>query len=65
MIGLPNGTRVWLACVITDLCNGFDGIAGLVRTKLVEDAFSPGPIAWRVFYCHLFDVCRSQSSLVP
>jgi transposase len=40
MIGLPNGARVWLACGVTDLRNGFDGLAGLVQTKLAEDPFS-------------------------
>ena len=40
MIGLPSGVRVWLACGVTDLRNGFDGLAGLVQTQLAEDAFS-------------------------
>jgi len=40
MIGLPNGARIWLACGVTDLRNGFDGLAGLVQTQLTEDAFS-------------------------
>ncbi len=40
MIGLPPGVRVWLACGVTDLRNGFDGLAGLVQTQLAEDAFS-------------------------
>jgi transposase len=40
MIGLPSGARVWLACGVTDLRNGFDGLAGLVQTQLAEDAFS-------------------------
>jgi transposase len=40
MIGLPIGARIWLACGVTDLRNGFDGLAGLVQTKLTEDAFS-------------------------
>ena len=40
MIGLPNGARVWLACGLTDLRNGFDGLGGLVQTKLAEDPFS-------------------------
>jgi transposase len=39
MTGLPNGARVWLACGITDLRNGFDGLAGLVQTKLAGDPF--------------------------
>jgi transposase len=38
MIGLPSGARVWLACGVTDLRNGFDGLAGLVQTRLTEDA---------------------------
>ena len=40
MIGLPSGARVWLACGVTDLRNGFDGLAGLVQNKLAEDPFS-------------------------
>ena len=40
MIGLPSGVRVWLACGVTNLRNGFDGLAGLVQTQLAEDAFS-------------------------
>jgi transposase len=34
MIGLPSGARVWLACGVIDLRNGFDGLAGLVQTAL-------------------------------
>ncbi len=40
MIGLPAGTRVWIACGVTDLRNGFDGLAALVQTQLAEDPFS-------------------------
>jgi transposase len=40
MISLATDTRVWLACGVTDLRNGFDGLAGLVQTRLTEDAFS-------------------------
>jgi transposase len=40
MIALPSGARIWLACGVTDLRNGFDGLAGLVQTQLAEDAFS-------------------------
>jgi transposase len=43
MIGLPNGARVWLACGFTDLRNGFDGLAGLVQTKLTEDPPAAAP----------------------
>jgi transposase len=40
MISLATDTRIWLACGVTDLRNGFDGVAGLVQTRLSEDPFS-------------------------
>jgi transposase len=40
MITLPGGTQVWIACGVTDLRNGFDGLAGLIQTQLAEDPFS-------------------------
>ena len=40
VIALPAGTRIWLACGVTDLRNGFDGLAGLIQTRLIEDPFS-------------------------
>jgi len=40
MIGLPAGTRIWLAAGVTDMRKSFDGLAALVQTKLEEDAFS-------------------------
>lgn len=40
MIGLPSGTRVWLAAGATDLRRGFDGLAALVQTQLAADPFS-------------------------
>lgn len=40
MIGLPGGTRIWIACGATDLRNGFDGLAALIQTQLSEDAYS-------------------------
>jgi transposase len=40
MIGLPAGTRVWLAAGATDLRRGFDGLAALVQTQLLADPFS-------------------------
>jgi transposase len=43
MIGLPAGTKVWLACGVTDMRKGFDGLAALVQLNLHEDPFS-GPL---------------------
>ncbi len=40
MISLATDTRIWLACGVTDLRNGFDGLAGLIQTRLAEDPFS-------------------------
>lgn len=40
MIGLPTGTRVWLAAGATDMRRGFDGLAAIVQAKLEEDPFS-------------------------
>jgi transposase len=39
MIGLPAGTRVWLAAGVTDMRKGMDGLAALVQTTLAADPF--------------------------
>lgn len=40
MIGVPAGTRVWLAAGVTDMRKGMDGLAALVQTALSENPFS-------------------------
>ena len=40
MIALPSGTRVWVAAGVTDMRKGMDGLAALVQTTLLENAFS-------------------------
>jgi transposase len=40
MIGLPSGTRVWLAAGVTDMRKGFDGLSAQVQESLAEDPFS-------------------------
>jgi len=40
MIGLPAGTRVWLAAGVTDMRKGMNGLAALVQTTLNENPFS-------------------------
>ncbi len=47
MIGPPSGVRIWLACGVTDLRNGFDGLAAIVRTQLGEHPFSGQLFAFR------------------
>ena len=39
MIGVPTGTRVWLAAGLTDMRRGFDGLAALVQSALTQDPF--------------------------
>jgi len=40
MIGLPSGTRIWIAAGVTDLRRGFTGLSGMVQTALKENPFS-------------------------
>jgi transposase len=40
MIGLPAGTRIWLAAGLTDMRRGFDGLAALAQSALEQDPFS-------------------------
>jgi transposase len=40
MIGLPVGTRVWLAAGVTDMRKGMDGLAALAQTVLAQNPFS-------------------------
>jgi transposase len=39
MIGLPAGAQIWIACGVTDLRKGFDGLTAVVQTQLTEDPF--------------------------
>jgi transposase len=40
VIGLPAGTRIWIAAGVTDLRRGFTGLSGMVQTALQENPFS-------------------------
>lgn len=40
MIGLPAGTKIWIAVGTTDVHSGFNGLAAKVQTALEEDPFS-------------------------
>ena len=39
MIGLPAGTRVWLAAGVTDMRKGMSGLSALVQTSLEADPY--------------------------
>ena len=52
MIGLPAGTRIWLAAGVTDMRAGMNGLAAKVETALDEDP-----------YCgHVFVLCGRRVS---
>lgn len=40
MISLPAGSRIWLVAGITDMRNGFNGLASRVQNVLKDDPFS-------------------------
>ncbi|EBL6617483.1 transposase [Salmonella enterica] len=54
MIPLPSGTKIWLVAGITDMRNGFNGLATKVQTALKDD-----PISW--YSAHTSFMC----SLIP
>ena len=47
LIGVPTGTRVWLAAGVTDMRKGFDGLAALVQTALALDPYSGAVFLFR------------------
>jgi len=40
MIGVPAGTRIWIAAGVTDLRRGFTGLSGMVQTGAAGNPFS-------------------------
>lgn len=40
LMGLPSGSRIWLAAGCTDLRKGMDGLSALVQTTLHESPYS-------------------------
>ena len=40
MIGLPTGSRIWLAAGVTDMRRGMDSLAALVQVALEENVFA-------------------------
>jgi transposase len=40
MLSLPSGTQIWIACGVTDMRKGFDGLSAIVQLQLLEDPFS-------------------------
>ncbi len=40
MMGMPAGTRIWIAAGVTDMRAGFNGLAAKVQAALDDDPFS-------------------------
>lgn len=53
MIALPPGTRVYVACGVTDMRRGFDGLAAQVQTALQLDPYSGALFIFRGRCCDL------------
>jgi transposase len=47
MFGPPPGTRVFLACGVTDMRKGFDGLAAQVQAVLAQDPYSGAAFCFR------------------
>lgn len=47
MISLPAGSRIWLVAGVTDMRNGFNGLASKVQNTLQTDPFSGHPFIFR------------------
>jgi transposase len=47
MFGPPPGTRVFLACGVTDMRKGFDGLAAQVQGVLAQDPYSGAAFCFR------------------
>jgi len=56
MIGLPAGTRIWIAAGVTDMHSGFNGLAARVGTALKEEPYSGHVFVFRGRRGHLVKV---------
>src|SRR5260370_41903592 len=71
MIGLPLGTKIWIAAGVTDLRRGFTGLSGMVQTALKENPFSGHVFVFRgrrgdlvtVFWPEGHGLCMLPNSL--
>jgi transposase len=56
MMGFPAHTQIWIAAGVTDLRRGFNGLSGMVQTKLDQDPFSGHVFVFRGRRGHLIKV---------
>ena len=47
MMGLPAGTRIWIAADFTDMRSGFNGLAAKVESVLADDPFNGNVFVFR------------------
>ncbi len=60
MINLPTGTRIWIVAGITDMRNGFNGLASKVQMTLKDD-----PLSGHVFIFRAVTGVKLSSSGLP
>ena len=60
MLGLSANLRYFLCCQSTDMRNGFDGLAGIVRNYLCKD-----PISGDVFIFLNVSTLLTPSLIIP
>jgi transposase len=53
LVGLPTGTRVWVAAGLTDMRKGFDGLAAIAQLTLKQDPHSGHVFVFRGKRGHL------------
>lgn len=63
MMGLPAGTRVWLAIGRTDMRKGFDGLAAAVQERMAQDPFCGHLFVFRRRRGDLIKCCMGRAGL--
>ena len=53
MITIPAGVRIYLACGLTDMRKGFDGLSMLAQDVLKQDPFSGAIFCFQIGRAHV------------
>jgi transposase len=57
-VGLPAGSRVWLAAGVTDMRAGFNSLAAKVQTVLERDPFLCGGLRYAAYLANASRITR-------
>ncbi len=64
MITVPAGVRIYLACGVTDMRRGFDGLSIMAQDVLKQDPFSGAIFCFRGRRGHLIKMPAQLSMLM-